>query len=557
MSVATGLKVFTTRSVIALEHASTRMRQLKTGVGLFCVAICAGLAFLFVPGLASAQLPTCIPGLTCPPPDITPPSVDITSPAAGATVSGTTNVTASASDDRSVARVRFFVDGDFLAEDDTAPYAAAWDTTAVVDGSHTLTATARDAAGNEASSSPVAVTVSNAAAPPPQETRRFEESDPSVNLSVGWLQSNPDDWSAWSGGSAVYSRIPSSRAAFSFTGTSVTWIGYRSVDSGIARVFVDGAFVADIDLFARRNESSVRVYTVKDLHNSAHTLTIEVTGLGHPDSQGNLVVVDGFDVPAPVVSHMQETDPNVSFTSGWGQADPAKPWSAGAAAISMTPGAQATLAFNGTAIGWIGARDAEGGIAHVYIDGALAGEVDTYFHTLKLQDTLFEAKGLADGNHTLTIEVTGRANAASSGTRVLVDAFDVTTPGTRFQEEDPAIVYSGHWIYGNLNRSWSEGAISQSNAPGAQATFTFTGSSVTWIGCRKQTTGIARVYVDGVFVREIDTYEAPPIEGYQTPVFTASGLASGTHTLTIEATGRSNPAASSNYIVIDAIDVRP
>ena len=78
-----------------------------------------------------------------------------------------------------------------------------------------------------------------------------------------------------------------------------------------------------------------------------------------------------------------------------------------------------------------------------------------------------------------------------------------------------------------------------------------------WIGCRKLTTGIARVYVDGNFVREIDTYEPPPIEGYQTPVFTASGLAPGTHTLTIEATGRRNPAAQSSYVVIDAIDVRP
>ncbi len=62
-----------------------------------------GLAW--VPLQASAQLLPCIPGLTCPSPDNTPPTVSITSPASGATVSGTINVTASASDNRGVADV--------------------------------------------------------------------------------------------------------------------------------------------------------------------------------------------------------------------------------------------------------------------------------------------------------------------------------------------------------------------------------------------------------------------------------------------------------------------
>jgi hypothetical protein len=92
---------------------------------------------------------------------------------------------------------------------------------------------------------------------------------------------------------------------------------------------------------------------------------------------------------------------------------------------------------------------------------------------------------------------------------------------------------------------------------GSQATFTFTGTSVSWISCRKATTGIGRVYLDGVFVAEIDTFEPFPIEGYQNTMFRADGLTNGTHTLTIEATGRQNPAASSAYVVVDAFDVRP
>src|SRR2546430_11698613 len=43
------------------------------------------------------------------------------------------------------------------------PYSILWDTTAAANGSHTLTAAARDAAGNQAGSSPVSFTVNNAA----------------------------------------------------------------------------------------------------------------------------------------------------------------------------------------------------------------------------------------------------------------------------------------------------------------------------------------------------------------------------------------------------------
>src|SRR5260370_16333483 len=108
-----------------------------------------------------------------------------------------------------------------------------------------------------------------------------------------------------------------------------------------------------------------------------------------------------------------------------------------------------------------------------------------------------------------------------------------------------------------MKRAWSLGTIGEYNTPGSRATFTFTGTSVSWIGCRKFTTGIADVYLDGMFVAEIDTFEPSPIESYQHVIFTASGLAAGTHTLAIQATGRQNPAASNNWVVLDPFDVPP
>jgi hypothetical protein len=93
--------------------------------------------------------------------DTTPPATSITAPAGGATVSGTTSVTASASDNVGVTKVEFYLDGSLQATDTATPYAWSWNTTATANGSHTLQSKAYDAAGNAGSSSTITVTVSN------------------------------------------------------------------------------------------------------------------------------------------------------------------------------------------------------------------------------------------------------------------------------------------------------------------------------------------------------------------------------------------------------------
>jgi hypothetical protein len=391
---------------------------------------------------------------------------------------------------------------------------------------------------------------------------RFEESDPAVSFSAGWTSSDPN--LGWSAGAARQSSVAGAQAVFTFTGTSVRWIGNRNVRSGIALVKVDAGRAVEVDLFARSEEVHTPVITFNGLSSGRHTLTIEVTGRKNPDPQAeaSTVVVDAFDVQVQAVSHLQETDPDVVFSAGWRQADDAFAWSGGGvetlpdppvggARVTETPGAKATLTFRGTAVSWSGARMPAGGIASVSVDGGVAIDVDTYFPTNKIQGVVFAATGLADSSHTLTIEATGRKNAASTGIQIVVDAFDVTTPGKRFEEEDAAISYSGAWVHGNRNRTWSEGAVATSSAAGARVTFAFTGTSVSWIGLRKLTTGLANVYLDGVLVKQVNTYLPPPIEAYQTTVFRADGLANGPHTLTIEA------ASTGGFLVVDAFDVRP
>jgi hypothetical protein len=97
-------------------------------------------------------------------PDVAAPAVSISSPADGASASGIVTITSAATDNVRVSGVTFF-DGatPIGAEDLAAPFTASWDSRQVADGPHRLTAVARDAAGNIATSAAIVVNVVNSA----------------------------------------------------------------------------------------------------------------------------------------------------------------------------------------------------------------------------------------------------------------------------------------------------------------------------------------------------------------------------------------------------------
>jgi hypothetical protein len=112
-------------------------------------------------------------------PDVAAPVVSVLSPVAGSVVSGVVGLSASASDDVAVVGVQFRVDGVNVGSEVLgSPWSGSWDSRLVGDGSHVVSAVARDAAGNVGSSQSVSVTVSNAAPPPPPS--------PPSGLVAGW-----------------------------------------------------------------------------------------------------------------------------------------------------------------------------------------------------------------------------------------------------------------------------------------------------------------------------------------------------------------------------------
>ena len=89
---------------------------------------------------------------------------DTTAPTSSASetgTSGTITLAATASDNVGVSKVEFYIDGALVGTDTTSPYSVTYDSTLLVNGTHSLVAKAYDAAGNIGSSTAVSFTTSN------------------------------------------------------------------------------------------------------------------------------------------------------------------------------------------------------------------------------------------------------------------------------------------------------------------------------------------------------------------------------------------------------------
>ena len=105
----------------------------------------------------------------------------------------------------------------------------------------------------------------------------------------------------------------------------------------------------------------------------------------------------------------------------------------------------------------------------------------------------------------------------------------------------------------------SAGRACESLTLNSTATLAFNGTRVSWIGFKATYIGgLADVYVDGTLVAtDVDSYAPPGQDQPQAVMYTASGLAAGTHTLTIKVKGMTAHSDGSNWVLVDAFDVTP
>lgn len=116
-------------------------------------------------------------------------------------------------------------------------------------------------------------------------------------------------------------------------------------------------------------------------------------------------------------------------------------------------------------------------------------------------------------------------------------------------DRDAAVKYTGGWAPYDSNSDYA-GTETYSTKLGDTCEFTFTGTGVRYIGSKQKNTGLVKVYVDGVFKEEIDTYSNLGSDLKQAVIYSIEGLENGEHTIRLETAG-----GKANCIVVDAFEV--
>ncbi|HTB48477.1 MAG TPA: fibronectin type III domain-containing protein [Verrucomicrobiae bacterium] len=235
--------------------------------------------------------------------DTTPPTVSVTAPANGATVSGTTSLTATASDDSgTVSKVEFYDGTTLLGTDTTSPYTFSWNTTTVANGSHSITAKAYDPSNNIGTSSAVTVTVNNAptctsgtlAAP----TGLTKTSSTYTTIGLSWTAPSPTSGCSITGykvfrnGSQVGAPTTNSFPDTGLTAGSSNTYTVEAVDSGsnISSQSAGATFTTVVDNLAPNAPSSLTATPA-----NASQVNLSWTGNGDLPNPGG-VGIDGYNV---------------------------------------------------------------------------------------------------------------------------------------------------------------------------------------------------------------------------------------------------------------------
>jgi outer membrane protein assembly factor BamB len=281
----------------------------------------------------------------------------------------------------------------------------------------------------------------------------------------------------------------------------------------------------------------------------AHALgTVDVVvtnAFGSSDPTGN---TDDYTY----ANRYEQTDANIVKTGTW--PDYAKTLASGGSyGRASSSGATATIYFNGTRLDWIAMKGTTTGKADVYVDGALKTTINLAAATGAYQVNVWSTGNLSDGDHYVRI-VRSAGNAV--GKYVTLDAVDIwgtiSAPppsGTRFEQTDTNIVKTGVWADFTKSAA-SGGSYGRSSTSGASATIYFTGTRLDWIAMKGTTTGIADVYLDGVFDATIDLTASTAT--YQVNVWSTGTLSSGTHHVEIV---RNSGSGVGKYLTLDAVEI--
>lgn len=116
-------------------------------------------------------------------------------------------------------------------------------------------------------------------------------------------------------------------------------------------------------------------------------------------------------------------------------------------------------------------------------------------------------------------------------------------------DQDPSICYTGAWEAREDGCDYA-GTEMLSQEQGAACECCFYGTGVRYIGAKQSNTGKVKIWLDGDYQGEIDTYSDLGSNLKQTALYSAEGLEDGMHTIRLEASG-----GHSAHVLVDAFEI--
>jgi hypothetical protein len=119
-----------------------------------------------------------------------------------------------------------------------------------------------------------------------------------------------------------------------------------------------------------------------------------------------------------------DLNPFVLFRGDWDRGDHFEAAFDKTVAYTDTPGAEAALAFEGSAVTYVFTKAPNRGIATVSIDGVDRGKIDLYSPSIEWQSQR-KFEGLGAGRHLFALRVLGESRPEAQGKFVDLDALEV------------------------------------------------------------------------------------------------------------------------------------
>jgi hypothetical protein len=145
-----------------------------------------------------------------------------------------------------------------------------------------------------------------------------------------------------------------------------------------------------------------------------------------PDCVMRAATVSAAEAPMLVVQRgfYDDFDPAILYRGDWAHDEQFEPPDRHTITYTDINGAEAALAFQGTAVTYTYTRAPNRGIAAVRIDGAVQKPIDLYSSSVEWQ-THARFCCFVAGRHTIVIRASGEMNPKSSGRYVDLDSFVV------------------------------------------------------------------------------------------------------------------------------------